>query len=1309
MPFDQEDAPSGLGIRPFEPARRESVEHDEGAVRCACRACAGLVDSDATSPGGDPVSFLDAADRGDVAPNGKPSKTVAEAAYQLNRTYASWNDFWTQPGVSDVDNKWDDPYWGGAASVVTFAFRSTAPGTMPTDTSGFSRFNEQQIAMTLLALQSWSDVANIVFVRVGAGASGDAAYSNSATILFSNYSTADDGAAAFAYYPSQSASGGDVWVKSSLSYNANPVAGEYGPMVLIHEIGHAIGFSHPGEYNAGPGVSITYSENAEYYEDSRQYTVMSYFGASNTGASHGGAYAATILLDDIAAAQRTYGVNTTTRTGDTVYGFNSTADRPWFAATSATSKLIFAVWDAGGVDTLDFSGYSQAQIITLIPGHFSSVGGLTGNVAIAIGAVIENAIGGSGADTLIGNAAGNRLTGAAGNDTLTGNGGADVFVATVGGGADTITDFSAASDRIDVSAFGGYLSAVQSGLNTIVTVAASITFTLLNVTATALTAANFITGASPPPAGYNLINGTTSGETLNGTAASDQIYGLAGDDTLNGGDAADWLEGGANNDLLNGGTGADVMIGGSGDDTYVVDNAGDAVTEAAGGGADTVQTTLAAYTLGAEVENLTGTSGGGQALTGNGLANVIAGAGGADTLNGGEGDDRLNGGAGADVMTGGAGDDTYVVDNAGDTTVEAGGGGTDTVETGLATYTLAAEVENLAGTSGAGQALTGNSLANTITGGAGADTITGGDGADALRGNGGADVFVATVGGGADTIADFVAGVDRINVAAFGGYQSIVQSGTDTLVTVATGVTFRLIGVTASTVTAGSFIGLAGPNIITGTSAGNVLYGTAGVDHISGLDGNDTLRGGDGDDRLDGGIGADKLFGEAGNDTLIGGDSNDLMDGGAGADMMTGGLGSDTYLVDDAGDVVTEGVDVSKDAVQTALATYVLPANVETLFGTSASGQTLTGTVLANTINGAGGADTLHGLAGADILNGGAGGDTLYGGADSDKLYGDGGDDFLFGGDGNDALLGGDGVDTLRGEQGSDSLTGGAGADLFIVTLNGGADTITDFSVGTDRIDLSAYGYYQVIAASGVDTLITISSGVTVRLKGVAVSTVTDAIFTGLPAGDAVNEITGTNAAETIFGTGRADHIVGLAGIDVIRSGAGDDWIEGGTEADKLYGDAGADRLDGDAGNDQLFGGDGDDILTGGAGNDSLIGGAGADTYVMSLAGGADAVIDFQLGVDVIDATAFGGYQSIVQSGTDAVVTFASGVTLRLKNITAAGVTDASFIGLSGPAPAAPPAFASGPENPLLAGFAGGDAWLRTDLTDDGSHGGWLL
>ncbi|USQ95170.1 protease SapA [Caulobacter sp. RL271] len=369
-------------------------------------------DDSAVIAGGDtPNAFVNADSRAGVVA-GKTSLTVDQAASQLLRG---------EPGWSAALN---------TAFTVTYAFRATAPTSMPSDTSGFSQFSATQILQAEKALQAWSDVANITFVRVGEG-TGASAYSNNAAILFGNYSSGESGAAAFAYYPGNvtaSSISGDVWINSSLGYNANPTGTNYGGMVLVHELGHAIGLAHPGDYDADANTTLTYAANAGYYEDSRQYTVMSYFGESNTGGAFGGVYASAPLLDDIAAAQLAYGANMTTRTGDTVYGFNSNAGRDVFSATSASSKLVFAVWDAGGTDTFDFTGYKVAQTIDLRPGYFSSVGGSTGNVTIAIGATIENAIGGSAADTINGNAVANRITGGQGSDVLDGGAGLDTAV-----------------------------------------------------------------------------------------------------------------------------------------------------------------------------------------------------------------------------------------------------------------------------------------------------------------------------------------------------------------------------------------------------------------------------------------------------------------------------------------------------------------------------------------------------------------------------------------------------------------------------------------------------------------------------------------------------------------------------------------------------------------------------------------------------------------------------------------------------------------------------------------------------------------
>src|SRR6185295_7799056 len=129
------------------------------------------------------------------------------------------------------------------------------------------------------------------------------------------------------------------------------------------------------------------------------------------------------------------------------------------------------------------------------------------------------------------------------------------------------------------------------------------------------------------------------------------------------------------------------------------------------------------------------------------FADALFAGGGGDTLNGLGGDDMLDGGLGADTMAGGLGNDIFLVDDAGDAVIELGGEGNDEVRTALASYVLTANVELLTGTSNAGQALTGNDLANVIVAGSGNDLIDGGLGADAMTGGLGNDVYVVDSAG----------------------------------------------------------------------------------------------------------------------------------------------------------------------------------------------------------------------------------------------------------------------------------------------------------------------------------------------------------------------------------------------------------------------------------------------------------------------------------------------------------------------------------------------------------------------------------
>jgi serralysin len=232
--------------------------------------------------------------------------------------------------------------------------------------------------------------------------------------------------------------------------------GESNPRKLMHELLHTLGLDHPGPYN---GDSANYDSQALFQQDSNQYTVMSYWTAAVTGANHVDnegttLWASTPLLFDVASLQYLYGANMTTRTGNTIYGFHSTADREVFDL-ALHPQAVFTIWDAGGRDTLDLSGYATASVIDLHQGAFSDAGGLTDNLSIAFGVLIENAVGGAGNDVIAGNGASNLLAGGGGGDIFAfGDADAQGWSVRSDGrknAPDTITDFVSGTDRIDLS------------------------------------------------------------------------------------------------------------------------------------------------------------------------------------------------------------------------------------------------------------------------------------------------------------------------------------------------------------------------------------------------------------------------------------------------------------------------------------------------------------------------------------------------------------------------------------------------------------------------------------------------------------------------------------------------------------------------------------------------------------------------------------------------------------------------------------------------------------------------------------------
>ena len=300
------------------------------------------------------------------------SFAVTQAGEQITRDNVSWSAL-------------------HSPTEISYGFRNTAPpASYGDDAKTFSQVNSAERAAVIATLAEWQSVANITFKAVNRES-----FTDFAVMLVANFfdqkadGTTDS--AAHAYLPATkntafSSSEGDLWFNVGADPYTDLSPGSYNYSTALHEIGHAIGLYHPGNYNAGPGQTLTYEKDAYYIEDTLQYTVMSYFPAAKTGANftfEGKTYESlTPLRDDIAAIQRLYGANMTTRTGDTTYGFNSNADDQAFHI-SPGEQVVFCIWDAGGTNTLDLSGYDTDQVLDLRPGAFSNAGELKKNISIA--------------------------------------------------------------------------------------------------------------------------------------------------------------------------------------------------------------------------------------------------------------------------------------------------------------------------------------------------------------------------------------------------------------------------------------------------------------------------------------------------------------------------------------------------------------------------------------------------------------------------------------------------------------------------------------------------------------------------------------------------------------------------------------------------------------------------------------------------------------------------------------------------------------------------------------------------------------
>ena len=970
-------------------------------------------------------------------------------------------------------------------------------------------------------------------------------------------------------------------------------------------------------------------------------------------------------------------------------------------ADQDTSSIKVTATDGAGLSVSDvFDLVVQGQPATTIYGtesmDFLSAG--SGNDTIFAGGGDDYLFGGIGNNVLWGEAGDDFLYGNRGRDTMMGGAGNDNY--SVDRADDVVVENAdEGSDRVDSSvdwtlganleslyingaatrgtgnALSNYIQTasdsrvnyvldggagadtMQGGLGNdtyVVDNANDVITEYSSVTANGVTFINTGIDAAEASVSYGLGYGVEN-LTLTGSAAID---GTGNDlnNIITGNSAANRLHGGW--------AGVDTLIGGAGDDTYVVADTGDVIVETAGGGIDTIESSIS-WTLGAELENLTLSGTDTTSATGNATANVLTGNAAAN---------MLDGGLGADTMAGGDGDDTYVVDSAADVVAENALEGNDGVLTSV-TYILGANVESLTltgvaainGTGNAGaNVLTGNDAVNVLTGGAGADTLDGGADSDTMAGSADDDIYIVESVG--DTVLE--------NAAE--GNDTVLSS-----VSYVLGANVEALALTGLTNLSGT--GNALGNTLTGNGGDNILDGGAGADTMAGGAGSDTYIVDNTGDAIteDVGAGADSVLSSASftlgdniesltltgaaainatgnidNNLLVGNSGANTLDGGEGDDTLAGGQGDDIYVVDSASDVIVENAAEGTDTV-TSSVTLTLGANVENLTLTGWSAIDGTGNAAANVLIGNDGANTLDGATGTDTMMGGADDDTYVVDDASDVItenVSEGADtvqssvsfaldanveNLILTGAANlnangnslaNSLTGNGGTNMLDGGAGADTMAGGAGNDTYIVDNT--SDVVAEgASAGTDLVQSSV----SLTLAANVENL-TLTGSAAINATG----------------NTANNSLVGNSGANTLDGGAGADSMAGGMGDDVYvvdsatdviveNAGEGTDTVQAsvtltlaahlenltltGTSAINATGNTVANVLTGNSGVNTLSGGAGADTMLGGAGNDTYVVDDTGDVVTENASAGTDAVqssVSFTLGTNVENLTLTG-------------------------------------------------------------------------------------
>ncbi|MES2675673.1 MAG: hypothetical protein V4660_15640 [Pseudomonadota bacterium] len=802
---------------------------------------------------------------------------------------------------------------------------------------------------------------------------------------------------------------------------------------VLHEIGHALGLSHPWD------VSDKF-----YRYDNFKYTMMSYNHNNLTVTPD-----SPMLLDYLALQNAN------------LLGAYRTGDADVFINANING-FYHTIYDtAGSKDSISAAGHQKANIIDLRDGHFSSYGSnIDGkapleNLAIAYDTIIENAIGGDSNDVIIGNSTSNELKGGKGDDFIYGNG----------------ENYKTDNWKFSDAHKNAYTATVDT-----------------EYTPGHTNDKDTIYGGE----GNDYIAGESGDDTLYGDEGYDFIFGGMGNDTLEGGADSDHLYGGDGTfavvdgvDILNGGDGNDILEGGSGSDTYLFtgnnfgrdvikdsDHNGtlkidgalltfkqtakdsivyrnetyQAVKVKEGTSTSLIISSLTNSTNSVTIKNWQDNSFGiafqapdpqnqnplvTGSFTGNANANVMTlneflktlPAGNTKTYtqiiaNGGIGTDLLQGTLnGSDTLNGGENDDFII-----------GGNQMYGAEFGAQLHML--DYLNLQGT-------------DQLNGGAGSDYIVvsgknsvahGGTENDFIRADEYLQINVEPyeADGGVSSVDDYDVSVDNVwaDLRKFlrpqfaetptGFFLDYIDRGLTSNAWQAsqsiTGLNYfylqRASNINANAIIVTTNYGDTAPSFGTRSSGEWSINGGwqteplsknyLNIPNLNIADFQDLqgqhLFGDEGDDVIYGGIMSDELIGGVGDDTLFGLDGHDILDGSEGIDHLRGGTGNDTLIGGDNNDVL-QGNGVTLHAAQKNL-----PDN-----------------------------DTLYGGDGNDELYGGEGKDYLDGGIGSDSLLGEEGNDYLYGGDDEvrDELIGG-GNDDIMVMGTSDVAGGGSGNDIYI-------------------------------------------------------------------------------------------------------------------------------------------------------------------------------------------------------------------------------------------------------------------------------------